>query len=219
MKCVHCFIELEKETRDHVFPKSWYTDDTPSWVERWTVPSCEKCNQKFGKLEQDLFVRLVPCINPKKAEMSGITNKLLHTFEKRPHFLKWLLANSKPYTEDKKPFPGLGPHPEAPIESQLYIPGPNDLLMPVLEKIFRGVEYKISGHYIEPPLNLKIYHVFEEPEEVKRLLNFKSTASLGPGFRIERVVPGNQTFPIFYKTVIWGTLISYSSIDLIKNET
>ena len=217
MKCIHCLLETTEETKDHVFPKSWYTDDTPSWVERWTVPSCKNCNQKFGKMEQDLFVRLVPCINPKKAEMSGITNKLMCTFSARPHFLKWLLENLKPYSKDKKPFPGLGPHPETPINSQLYIPAPDGLLMPVLEKIFRGLEYKIGGRYIEPPLDLKIYHVFEEPKEIKKLLNFKSTVSLGPGFRIERVVPDNQTIPVFYKTTIWGTLISYASID--KNET
>src|SRR3989344_18188 len=213
-KCVHCFKELVEVTRDHIFPSSWYTDNTQQNIQRLTVPSCRECNEKFGKLEQKLFMRLVPCIDPTKAEMSGITKKLFHTYTKNPRFLKWLKENLKPYTKDKKPFPGLGPHEGFPLESQSYIPAPVDLLPPVLEKIFRGLEYKFEQRLMKEPYALKIYHVFEEPEEIKKLLSHKSKKdiSFGPGFSVERIVPTNMKEPVIYKTIIWGTFISYASV-------
>lgn len=213
MRCVHCLQDLKEKTRDHIFPSSWYTDDTPSWVERWTVPSCRACNEKLGKLEQELFIRLVPCIDPKKAEASGITNKLIKTFQERPHFLRELSKNLKPYSENMKIFPGFGPHKGFPIEFQKSIDIPWDLLNSVLEKIFRGVEYKLTGQYIEDPYNLKIYHVHEEPELVKNLFQkSKKVNFLGPGFKLERALPDGRTRPVLYKTTIWGKLVSYASI-------
>jgi hypothetical protein len=218
MRCIHCLQELREKTKDHVFPKSWYTNDTPSWVQRWTVPSCRECNQKFGKLEQELFVKLVPCIDPYKLEASGITNKLIKTLEERPHFVKWIRNNLKPYSKDKKAFPGLGPHPGFPIEFQLYIPAPVDLLMSVLGKIFRGVEYIMGGEYIEHPYNLKIYHVEAEPKEIKDIFeNWGKKEALGPGFKIERATPSDMKRPVIYKQTTWGTITSYASI--FKNET
>ena len=212
MKCIHCLKESENITKDHVFPRSWYTDDTPSWIQRWTAPSCSECNQKFGKMEQDLFVKLAACIDPHKAEASGINNKLKKTFAKRPHFTRSLLAELRPYTKGKKVFPGLGPHSNFPIESQLYIPAPTELI-PVLEKIFRGVEYVMAGEYIEYPYKLKIYHIEKEPQEIKNIFNQCGQKEiLGPGFKIERAVPTGIKRPVIYKQTTWGTIVSYASI-------
>lgn len=219
MKCVHCFknLELDKKSKDHVFPASWYTNDTPSEVQRWTVSSCKNCNLSFGKLEQKLFVQLVPCIDPNKAEASGITNKLMKTLKKRPHFLRKLLSELKPYSKNIEPFPGLGYHFDFPIESQLHIQISSNLLMTVLGKIFRGIEYKIGKQYIEDPYELEIYHVNKEPEIVKNLFQkHGKTKFLGPGFKVERAVPFDETRPVIYKVTTWGTIISYASIDIKK---
>jgi len=218
MKCVHCLQELKTKTKDHVFPKSWYTDDTPSWVQRWTAPSCRDCNERFGKLEQELFVQLVPCIDPNKAEASGITNKLKETLQKRPHFLKRLLVKLRPYSKDKKTFPGLGLHPGFPPESQMYIRMPHDLLITVLEKIFRGTEYIMGEEYIEHPYKLEIYHVEKELKEIKDIFEkWGKKEALGPGFKIERATPSGMKRPIIYRQTTWGVITSYASI--FKNET
>src|SRR5436305_14522758 len=74
--CIHCLNSCEK-SRDHVIPASWYPDNTGPSVQRWTVPSCRRCNQGFGKLENDLLLRLVLCIDPKSEAVSGLANKAL----------------------------------------------------------------------------------------------------------------------------------------------
>lgn len=223
--CIHCLIPLTKSTKDHVFPRSWYTDDTSLKIQRWTIPSCQNCNGKFGKLEEELFIRLAPCINPSKAEASGISRKLLRTFgigedisenerSIRKKKLESILQEVRPY-EGQKPFPGLGLHDGYPPEIQKIIPVPVDYLIPVLEKIFRGTEYILGGRYIQPPHEIKIYHVDEEPTEVTKLIEkFGYSTSLGPGFIIQRAASSVGDLVILYKAIIWGILISYASIDL-----
>ena len=49
-KCVYC-NEHEKETDDHVPPKSFYPKPRP--FDLITVPSCLRCNQGLGK-DEDL---------------------------------------------------------------------------------------------------------------------------------------------------------------------
>src|SRR4051812_38706332 len=37
---------------EHVFPRSWYPDTTPSTVKRVTVPACRSCNVRFKAIEE-----------------------------------------------------------------------------------------------------------------------------------------------------------------------
>jgi|SRR5581483_4271152 len=76
-KCVHCLKDNLQRTWDHVFPKAWYPDSTPPNLEKWQIPACLRCNQWYGKLEDDLLLRLGLCVNPRMAEAAGIAEKTL----------------------------------------------------------------------------------------------------------------------------------------------
>ncbi|MBH8560735.1 hypothetical protein I8748_00670 [Nostoc sp. CENA67] len=80
-RCVHCLENVDSLTRDHVFPSAWYPDTTPENLQRWTIPSCRECNQEYGKLEEDLLLRLGLCIDPEYAKSSGITEKVLRSID------------------------------------------------------------------------------------------------------------------------------------------
>jgi len=226
IKCVHCLKEIEKSSKDHVFPKSWYTDNTPSHIQRLTVPSCIDCNNKFGKLEEELFIALAGCVDPKQAEASGINFKFkralgiergnLTRYEQviRKRKAQKLLKKFVPYDSIRtKPFPGLGPHEGYPSDKQMAMPVPKELI-PVLEKIFRGLEYKLNNKkYIGHPYVLKVYHVDEEPPELERLFNsFGKKEEFGPGFKVQRASAVEDEEVVIYKSIIWGKLESYASI-------
>ena len=57
-RCVHCLKEGVERNWDHVLPKSWYPETTPADMEKWQIPSCIACNDRYGKLERDLIGRL-----------------------------------------------------------------------------------------------------------------------------------------------------------------
>ena len=62
-RCIHCLQWKPVVTRDHVFPASWYPESTSADIPRWTVPACKRCNERYGELERDLFLRLAACLD------------------------------------------------------------------------------------------------------------------------------------------------------------
>lgn len=48
--CAYC-RDRDGETRDHVFPRSWYPTTTPMNLEKWQVPACSSCNNSKATLE------------------------------------------------------------------------------------------------------------------------------------------------------------------------
>src|SRR5437868_14538801 len=79
-KCIHCRKVMAEKTKDHVFPSSWYPDSTPANVQRWTVPSCARCNKDFGAMEEILLVRFGLCVDPRKQAALGIDKKVKRAF-------------------------------------------------------------------------------------------------------------------------------------------
>src|ERR1700736_2070182 len=63
-KCVHCLKDPVERNLDHVFPRSWYPDETPDNIEKWQVPSCIPCNTKYGKIESDFLSRVGLALEP-----------------------------------------------------------------------------------------------------------------------------------------------------------
>ncbi len=53
---------------------------TPSEVQRWTAPSCGRCNHDFGEMEKELFVRLAFRVDPQNVGASGLSKKAIRSF-------------------------------------------------------------------------------------------------------------------------------------------
>jgi hypothetical protein len=227
--CIHC-LGTAGNTKDHVFPKSWYTQDTPENVQRPTAPSCLSCNNNLGKVEKILFIKLSACIDPLKAEASGINKKLLvslgvgveeNILSKKEKIARIkerekLLLEITPYNPTIKSFPGLGLHEGYPPEMHSTIKVPDKELKMVSMKIIRGLEYKYSNRYIIPPLIVKIYFIPDEisttfVDNILKKHGLKET--YGPGFQVHRAEAMDDTKPaVLYKITIWGTLNFYASV-------
>jgi hypothetical protein len=230
MKCVHCLEKLRGKTKDHVFPASWYPDNTPQAVQRWTVPSCARCNGTLGKIEKEMFVRLALCPDPTKLEASGMSKSALRTLgigvanldpkEKayRIALLKKVFAKAKRLKDygEISLLPGAGPHTGFPAGEQLTITIPEEILRRVSEKIVRGCEYKLNGGaYVEKPLEVKVYFIHDRgSEDLTAFVEKLPATTLGPGFEVRRgqAPPEEGLHIVIYRIVIWGTLKIYATI-------
>lgn len=230
-KCVHCLAKLNRPTRDHVFPSSWYPDNTPRDVQRWTVPSCARCNGTFGRLEKELFIGLALCVGPLKAEASGISASALRSLgvgiqnldsKERAHrtaLLRKLATKIRPLKDlGAVPLvPGLGPHAGFPIDEQMAITVSDELLQRVSGKVLRGCEYKLNKNaYIEEPYQLKVYFAHDAaiPDVTAFIEKKCGVTTLGPGFEVRRgeSPPEEAAHIVFYRVTIWGTLKIYATI-------
>jgi hypothetical protein len=231
MKCVHCLEIGKEETKDHVFPASWYPNTTPASVQRWTVPSCPRCNGTFGLLEKELFIRLAICVDPSKAGASGISGAVLRSFgvgvqnldpkEKacRTALREKVLADTMPMS-DIGPvplLPDLGPHAGFPLDQQRAVSISEKLLKEVCGKILRGCEYKLNNKkFIEKPYVLRIYFAHDEKiSDVTAFVKMAQPTALGPGFEVRRVgCPPEDGYAVLYRVILWDTFKIYGSIDV-----
>jgi tetratricopeptide (TPR) repeat protein len=232
-RCVHCLENLEHETADHIIPRSWYPDGTPDSVQRWTVPSCSRCNKRLGAAEKELMVTIALCDMGVDAEASGVPSRALRAIgfgtsglsEKeethRKKYRRKVLSRVVPLGVLKDVVP-MFPGPE-----QLGRPRDNmepvvvltmDLVAPVAEKIVRGLEFKLAGRYIEPPLSLKTFVV--PPERAHELdYIFEGTTELefGPGFGVLRAVPRDNEIIAMYRIIIWKALTIHVAVGRASN--
>jgi hypothetical protein len=195
-------------------------------VQRWTVPCCSECNCELGKLERDLLVRLVLCVNPKSEAASGLASRALRSLgvdasglseqEKthRERFRNKIRSELMPHADvvDKHgKIPGLGP-PEG-AEVHWAIPIPWAGLAIVAEKIVRGCEYKLKARFVETPYGMRI---FVSPSDIvpEPYASASQVFDFGPGCRIRRLFAKEDPNVVLYWISIWNTLHLNIKIDL-----
>jgi len=224
--CIHCGRALTKKTKDHVFPKSWYPENTPDILQRWTAPSCAECNGRSGERERELFIRLALCVDPRKAEVEGLSKRAVRSFgigaegisederRAREALKKKILSETRPYSANTEIFPGLGPHPGFERGQQNVIAIPETLMREVAKKIVRGCEYELgSNRIVGPPYELSVYFVPESKiGKVLRLFSAFGPVQQGPGFQVQRAGVQDDPLTVLYRIKIWGAWTIYASI-------
>lgn len=223
-RCVHCLRSFKFVTADHGLPASWYPDTTPNCVQRWTAPSCTKCNGELGRAERDLLVRLVLCIDPRKSAVSGVRSRVLRSLgldtdglpepEKtlRDGLRAKLRAELIPYAEVSGrvgAIPGLGPYENAPWA----VPIPWASLSIIAEKIARVCEHKLKSRFVESPYGIRT-SVGSTGEVPAPLAPFATVYDFGPGFRISRLSPIEDPLMVRYWISIWDTIHLRTFIDI-----
>ena len=102
-------------------------------------PSCKHCNNKFGAMEEKLFVRFAMCVDPRKQAASGVWMKArralgigvtgLTESEKRIRkaLKDEIIGKAKIYDKSAEAsvIPGFGPHVGFPNAPQIQIEIPD----------------------------------------------------------------------------------------------
>lgn len=221
-KCPFCLKEYQNLTDEHIFPESWYPDDIPSNIEKWKVPSCELCNQKFGKIEQEVLLTAGLCLDPGSKETNTISQRVLRSFnpkvgrnerDKNARFKKAKDFFEKSFLvhgSNKKPFPGFGYHVGFPENEQIGVEIPSELPK-IGEKFIKGVEYKLYNRIIDNDWLVKAYFCHEENiEQVISVIRMGRKYVVAPTIEFYRIagLRGDALFEFD----IWNKLKIYGSI-------
>lgn len=220
VRCVHCMEITDSPEGDHVCPKSWYPTSTPPTVQRWTVPSCPKCNRKFGQLETDLLIRMVLCLDTQSEAARGLDEKVfaamgldvtgLSKREKairdglRAKIRSEFIPNDE-LAEMPGRIPGVGPAPDEPQGPGLLVPWAG--LAMIAEKIARGCEYRYKNQHrlVEHPYGVRVL-IGDGGSSQEPLALLGETLDFGPGCQIIRVSPDEDPRVVRYWISIWASL-------------
>jgi hypothetical protein len=179
-------------------------------------------------MERELFMRLVLCLDPKKAEASGLSAKAVRSMgvgaigisfveqRRRMALKRKIIKSMRRYEPGLETFPGFGSHPEFQAKDQFALTFSAEQIKAVAMKIVRGCEYVLANRIIEPPYQVEVYFVHEsdiagQTARVFENLSAKTT-HLGPGFVVTRSQPIDEPDIAMYKVIVWGTITIYASI-------
>jgi hypothetical protein len=227
-KCVYCLQEYDELTWDHVFPRSWYPISTPRTLEKWGVPCCQQCNNRFSKIEEDLITRLGLCLDRSHPGAQGITERVLRSLDpkcarderdrhkrqrKRQKFLKEIQRTSQvpkigvlPNFGINRPIPPTGVGVVRVWEKDLYALG---------EKLIRGFTYVLTGSFIEYNYEIGIVPAERDKAQfyIDLVTKFGATHYRGPGLEITRAQTVDDPMTSGFFIRIWGKLDIYGFVQ------
>lgn len=225
-KCVHCLKNFDSLTWDHVLPESWYPE-LRNGLEKWQVPSCESCNKKLGKIEEDLLIKLGLCLDPHDFRSLGIPDKILRaldpSFGKNDRDRKYRLAKRDKVIKGIKVFqnlPQLGIFPNfGPLPDQEYCGYPTvmleeDEIKLFVEKIVRGIVYIADESYIDERYDIEHYVI--EEQKVTELIRIVEPPTRifdrRPGLLVKQSLVENEKVAGIYFIEIWERFRMYVSV-------
>jgi hypothetical protein len=226
--CVHCLRDAKTRNWDHVFPQGWYPQTTPLDLEKWKIPSCIECNREYGAMEDEFSILLSACVDPKRAEASGIWAKTLRALDpskgkndkdsrarqrKKEKLLACILAGDE--IPEEGIYPGLEERWGRARPDQRALVIPARCFERLAEKIVRGLAYLEEGVLIGPD-----YVVEHHPLTSKGVLPIEDVLAKygverhgGPGVQIVRAVAGEDPVASLSKITIWGEFVLYVSVS------
>ncbi len=220
-RCVHCLVEPDDLTWDHIPPRSWYPGSTPSGLARWKVPACRACNGRYGQIEERLLLRLGLCTDPRDALASGISERALRSLRPecatserdrraREKARREILAEIREFASVPEsgvlPYFGRPSYPEYGPYHLVFISGAD--LRAFGEKLVRGITYLDSGAFIGRSYEVGV-HIIDEravPEVEGLLQSHGEFAHRGPGFVVVRAKAMDDPICAMFRIVIWGRL-------------
>lgn len=224
-RCVHCLKNGIDLNSDHVFPRSWYPDSTPADLEKWQIPSCIACNDRYGRLERDLIGRLGLTLDANNPASAGLAEKALRAINPnaaksegdaaaRDARAKKILREMYKGEElkGKNVIPGLGERWDRPLEEQLGISIPEQSLPAMTEKIVRGITFREDHAFIESSQKIESFMVKDEDvKEVKAMLDragqeFKRE----PGLVVRRA---RSAAGDLYEITFWNQFKLYATVS------
>ncbi len=217
--CVYCLNYFEELTKDHIFPKSWYPDSTPKDIEKWVAPACFECNNRLGKIEEELYKKIAVCVGFENIAASGISEDVIRKLiplstekgisrMRKGADLEKIIKDSI-HTEDvpKGLMRNFGP--TVPGKSMVLRVSVSKLLDPFANKLVRGLEFKLKNKLIKDDRKIKTIHpvvrniINSELEKLNAFLRVNGIkVNRGPGFTVHHAedIYGST----LYHVVIWG---------------
>ena len=223
--CMFCGAQGEV-TDEHIFPESWYPDDTPPNTRKWKAPSCYECNhRKYAPIETRLFPFLAMTAEPDHPGAIGIAERGFRAADEaagtKPKDkaararVRDLMRNRFEIIKSEDVPEGadyLGwRHEQAELLTTTV--DAMDLII-VIGKIARGVIYVASGERVDERYRVHPFRELSKVPPAFRGLSAHGTESCGPGIKVD-IVHFQPTMALpacFMQITIWDTHVWYVAI-------
>lgn len=214
-------------TIDHVIARSWYPSSTPPDTEKWKVPACRSCNNRFSRDEQDLLIRLAYCVDPKHPASQDIHVRAYRAMDpsqgKDERDRKKRLATRHRFLRDVRQVSELPTQGVLPSFRGNYDLGSRTILLiraklmnAIIQKWTRGLHYVLLGYPVPPSAQVQAVHVEDQTAEQAFGALRKHAKMLygGPGAEVMQLTAKEGTArESVYGFVIWQQFKAYATVE------
>ena len=223
---MHC-DSSPADTKDHLIPRSWYPDSTPPNLTKWTFPSCNRCNNEFSRVEDELLFVFGMCMEPEDARAAGIPDRVLRAIDsdagrtprdrearsaRRKRVQESITHTASPPTEAILPGFGVQPGKEYPFYSAIQIPV--DSIGKVVRKLAKGLTFLQDG--VRIPQSYQIIWLPAEAlgEELAAVFDeHAADFERGPGIVLRRASASEDPARCVMWIELWGKLRLFVAVD------
>lgn len=218
-RCAYCADTAT--TVDHVFPTSWYPESTSLRVQRWTVPCCTACNNRFSHVEKVVGLLLSMSVDHALMGASGVWDKLSKAAKpsaartRKEARAREALRQQvlKQQADVPAEFPRSAVLPHSLIHEQDAEPVLIDAieLNGLIAKFARGSHCYLEKEPLPTLTNIAVSQVYAD--DVQRLASDHRVEhhEIGPGFTVLRLVETtNDGYTARYAFSIWQSLNSFA---------
>lgn len=226
-KCVHCLRDPVVRNWDHVFPESWYPDTTPPNLYKWQIPSCVPCNSELGKIEDEFFVLVALCLDPKSDASRSIVEKAFRAMnpdaatspaDRRARAA--LARRVKKHLYEGSDIPKTGIYPTLGEKwgrrpgSGIAVRIPAESFRRLTEKIVRGIFFIEDKKFIESPFQISFFALDDEGARPARELLDRAgiTYAREPGIIVQRAVVPEDGISSIFEVEFWGQFKTHAAV-------
>ena len=219
-RCVHCLV-AEATTDDHGVPLSWYPEGSQDNVPRVKAPSCEPCNKRLKKVEDEIRLPIALSMNPGDPRSLGIPESAWRSIDPsaaknekdrraRKALRKKMQAALYIPKSREGEFPGFGPQGR----SQSAIHFRAAAVRTFGEKLIRVCFWWAFGRYIGPEYLIETHVVTRGPEEqtVADLVRRGERIDVPPGVFLSVTHAADDPNAGLVAIDLWGQVRLYASI-------
>jgi hypothetical protein len=223
--CIFCGAKGQV-TDEHIFPESWYPDDTPGDLWLWQAPACYACNHDYyGKKEARIFPFLAMTAEPDHSGAKGIADRGFRAADenagKKPKD-KAARARTRELMRERMEILRPDEVPEGADhlgwrhENETLLATSVDIndIFPVIGKIARGVIYLDSGARVDERFSVKVFRELSNVPAVFSGLTANVTYACGPGIVVDMVrIEDHYPLMCFMQIRLWGdTHVWYAAV-------
>ncbi len=225
-RCVHC-LGGGATTDDHGVPKSWYPDESAGNLPRVKAPSCQACNSRLKRIEEEVLIPLALSLDPSDPRSAGVPQRVWRALDPgaargekdrraRASLRKRVQQHAFVPPTSAGQFPGC-----APRGSALALPLRATAIGLLGEKLTRVVYWSKFGIYIEQGHAIETHVVArgEDEQRVAEVIRLGERVDVPPGIFVAVRRAADDPAAGLVVADFWGRIRLFTSVLPVASGT
>lgn len=214
-RCVYCLEEKDQILSDNIFGHAWQGQVEDDITDRWQIPACLDCKNKFDKIEHDFLIRVGRLFAPVELKLLGIPPEVDDFISAKTDDIRKGISEKS--TPDEVLFRQIvrGANiSQDLVKKAINLPAYENIrsIKWLGAKFIRGLFYRVNFCHIESNHKLEIYfkHELNAKPVLEAMENLGCQTYCGLGVKIVASFANDDPQSGIFELSIWDNMKLYA---------